>query len=180
MTKFILNSYELSYSQRCTDLKLLPLCFKREINDLLFFFKCLHGSVKVDFSTEFAFLASPRSLRSASDELLSAQPVRTECFKASYFNRIVRLWNLLPVSIRRCESFTTFKKHVNSFYVDKFASFNVDNNCTWTSTCRCQGFLSLLNSFHCLLSCCRHIQRLCLFCRALACFIVKFACMKFL
>ena len=140
MTKFILNSYDLSYVQRCTDLKLLPLSFRREINDLLFFFKCLHGSVKVDFSTEFAFLTSPRSLRSASEELLSAQPVRTECFKSSYFNRIVRLWNLLPVCIRQCESFSTFKKQLNSFYVDKFASFNVENYCTWTSTCRCQGF----------------------------------------
>ena len=140
MTKYILNSYDLSYVQRCTDLKILPLCFRREINDLLFFFKCLHGLIHVDFRSEFVFINSSRDLRSANDLLLSAQPVRTECFKSSYFNRIVRIWNLLPLLTRQCTSLNSFKQKVTLFYVDKFVNFNVDRFCSWTSTCRCQGY----------------------------------------
>jgi hypothetical protein len=127
-------------SQRCTDLKILPLCFRRKINDLLFFLKIIHGFIHVDFSSEIVINNSSRDLRSTNDKLLSAQSVRTECFKSSYFNRIVRLWNILPLDIRQCTPFKTFKQKVTLFYVDKLANFNVDQFCTWTSTCRCQGF----------------------------------------
>jgi hypothetical protein len=140
MSKYILNSYEISYVQRCTDLHILPLCFRREINDLVFFFKCLHGSVRVDFSTDFTFVNPTRGLRSARGELLAAQPVRTESFKASYFNRIVRLWNILPAQVRQCTTVNTFKENVTLFYADKLLTFNTEIFCTWTSTCRCQGF----------------------------------------
>ena len=141
MSKYVLNSYDdLSYVQRCIDLKTLPLCFRREINDLLFLFKCLHGFIHVDFSTEIVFMNPSRSLRSASGELLAAQPTRTECFKSSYFNRVVKLWNVLPTHVRRCDSFSVFKARLTAFYIDKLVDFNTENFCTWISTCRCQGF----------------------------------------
>ena len=38
-TKCILNNYfDFSYAERCIKLSILPLCFRREINDLLLFF----------------------------------------------------------------------------------------------------------------------------------------------
>ena len=111
--------------QRCTDLKILPLCFRREIIDLLFFF---YGLIHVDFSSEFVFINSSHDFRSANDLLLSAQPVRTKCFKSSYFNRIVRLWNFLPLLTRQCTSLNAFKHKVTLFYIDKFV--NVDPKAT--------------------------------------------------
>ena len=38
-TKYILNNYsDFSYAERCIKLSILPLCFRREIIDLFFFF----------------------------------------------------------------------------------------------------------------------------------------------
>ena len=45
---------------------------------------------------------------------------RTDIFKFSFFNRIVDLWNNLPVNIRTLDSFCSFKNKVNNFYFDKF------------------------------------------------------------
>ena len=36
-----------SYQDRCNDLNLLPLCFRREITDLVLFFKCLNKDTKI-------------------------------------------------------------------------------------------------------------------------------------
>jgi hypothetical protein len=87
-------------SQRRTNLKILPLCFRRKINDLLFFLKIIHGFINVDFSSEIVFSNSSRDLRSTNDKLLSAQSVRMECFKSSYFNPIVRLWNMQQLALQ--------------------------------------------------------------------------------
>jgi hypothetical protein len=42
MTRFILHYPNQSYQQRCSNLEILPLSYRREINDLTFFFKCVH------------------------------------------------------------------------------------------------------------------------------------------
>jgi len=140
MSRFILLSNDISYNDRCMILEILPLSFRREVTDLLFLFKCMHGLIRCDFSPEITLVNSSSGLRSANEVLLSAKPVRTEMFISSYFNRIVHLWNVLPFTIRDCSSFNVFKQKLLSYYKDKIPSYNVDNSCTWTSTCRCQGF----------------------------------------
>lgn len=142
MSKFLLNNFDISYSQRCNDLRILPLSFRREINDLLFIFKCMYGNFNVDFN-EFCVREPSTNLRSSNGILLSLNLVRTETFMHSYFNRVVHLWNILPLSIRSCTSLTSFKQLLTEFYIDKLISFNPDDLCTWVSTCRCQGF------YHC-------------------------------
>ena len=39
----ILSYPDVKYSERCTILNLLPLSFRRDWADLIFYFKCLHG-----------------------------------------------------------------------------------------------------------------------------------------
>ena len=48
---------------------------------------------------------------------------RTDVFKNSFFIRICRLWNELPLSIRESTSLSIFRKNLLAFYYDKF---NVD------------------------------------------------------
>ena len=45
---------------------------------------------------------------------------RTDVFKSSFFNRIVNLWNGLPVAIRTIDRVSLFSKKVNQFYISKF------------------------------------------------------------
>ena len=48
---------------------------------------------------------------------------RTDIFKNSFFVRICRLWNTLPLSIRESNTLLIFRKNLMAFYHDKF---NVD------------------------------------------------------
>ena len=62
-TKYILNNYsDMSYAERCIQLSILPLCFRREIIDLMLFYKYLHNYVDCDFSSYFELVGSLHSL----------------------------------------------------------------------------------------------------------------------
>jgi len=137
MSRYIIGD-QLSYPERCKILNILPLSFRREIFDLTFMYKCLCGSTSMLFDNEITVLQSNSSLRSSSQGVkLNSKLVKTETFKASYFNRVVRLWNSLPSDLRCSESMQTFKNKLNVFYRNKLESYSVDNSCSWTSYCRC-------------------------------------------
>ena len=40
---------------------------------------------------------------------------RTELFRSSFFPRVARLWNNLPISIRKRESLSMFKKDLRLY-----------------------------------------------------------------
>ena len=110
MTRFICGESDLSYSERCQNLELLPLSYRREIADLIFCFKYLHGFMNVDFSDALHILSSSVCLRSSHNGLLLKETqTRTEHFKSMYFNRLPHLWNILPRDIRDCDNMNSFK-----------------------------------------------------------------------
>ena len=113
-------------------LSILPLCFRREINDLLLFF---------NYSLSyFELVGSLHSLRSSSNGTLLKLPrVKTTALQSSYFYRIVRLWNSLPRDIREASSVFSFKKYINNLYFSRLANFNIYERCTWSLACTC-GF----------------------------------------
>ena len=45
---------------------------------------------------------------------------RTDALKFSFFNRIVNLWDGLPVAIRTIDRLSLFSKKGNQFYSSKF------------------------------------------------------------
>ena len=55
-----------------------------------------------------------------SEAILAKGRFRTDVFKLSFFNRIVGLWNGLPVAIRTIKQVSLFSKQVNQFYLDNF------------------------------------------------------------
>ena len=92
-TKYILNNYsDMSYAERCIKLSILPICFCREIIDLVLFYKYLHNYVDCDFSSYFELVGSSHTLRSSNKcPLLKLPRVKTTALQVPYFYRIVRL-----------------------------------------------------------------------------------------
>ncbi len=69
---------------------MLSLCYVREIQDLVFFYKALYGYVDVDISNYVSFINHNRSRLTLNPSLLLQVPLcRTTTFKNSYFNRTV-------------------------------------------------------------------------------------------
>lgn len=141
-TNFILQYPDLTYNDRLLELSLLPLSFRREINDLLTFFRCKNNMYDLSLDNFVVFnsdIQGRPTTRSSSDPLLLIQQnFKTFSHKITFFNRIVPIWNQLPLHIRSSPSLVSFKHHVSEFYKCKFTDiFDTSNTCTWISFCHC-------------------------------------------
>jgi len=137
-TKYILNDYTSTYKDRLLQCNLLPLSYRRECLDLQFLFKCLKDEIIVDVA-QFTSV-NPHPLRSVPHSVFDFKVpfCCTDSFKFFYFNRVVRLWNSLPYSIRTCNTVSTFKTHLKKMYHNKLCDvFMSDNTCTWAALCNC-------------------------------------------
>ena len=121
-TGWILRSRigEISYQERLQSLDMLPLCYDREIQDLVFFYKALYGYV--DVGNYVSFVSHDRSRLTLNPSLLLQVPLcRTTTFKNSYFNRTVHLWNVV-CRIASPNSFVTLFTFKNFSFEVKFVS----------------------------------------------------------
>ena len=142
-TRWILKErlHESSYKERLIKLNLLPLCYDREIMDLIFFYNCLYGISPIDVNNFVNFIPHTRTRNCFNPEiLLKTQSCNTSSFKASYFNRITKLWNIMckvapPSSLGTLSSFKNF---VTNYYFDLLANvFDIDQPCTWSAFIDC-------------------------------------------
>ena len=124
---------------RLDRLDILPLSFRREITDLIYFFNCKITHLNIDRYVSFNVTQGHPTTRLSSDPYMLTVPrYKTESNNYFYFQRIVPIWNQLPLSARSAISLSLFKSQVSQFYRTKFSSsFSVDNICTWTSFCHC-------------------------------------------
>lgn len=139
-TKSILSDFNLSYKERLLSLGMLPLSYRREITDLSFLFKCIHGVYDVDVSRfNITRATNTINLRSAeSGPLFRHGMCRTVTFQSSFYNRTLDVWNTLPGNIRNCTTPASFKRSLKLHYYNKLAcTFDPDNTCSWVSVCRC-------------------------------------------
>ena len=101
----------LNYKDRCVNMNILPLSFRREMADIKLFFKSMESKL-----------------------------VRTETYKGYFSNRIVTLWNKLPPELRLDHSLDIFVGELDNFSCNKFKdTFTSIDICSWRSTCRCQA-----------------------------------------
>ena len=121
-TRFILGR-DYSENERLSKLNLLPLQYRREINDLVFFFKCFKNIYKLNIFNYVSFRSCIKPLRNVDHLTLYVPFSRTGVFKNSFFVRICRLWNELPLGIREFTLLSIFRKNLLAFYYDMF---NVD------------------------------------------------------
>ena len=86
--------------------------------DLCFFFKCLTGYI--DFNVlSFVTFKAPKYNITNSEAKLVKSLFKTDVFKFSFFNRIVDLWNCLPLDIRSVEHLSSFKNSIDKFFLNK-------------------------------------------------------------
>ena len=118
-TRFIVGK-ELNYNERLKKIELLPLVYRREILDLIFFYKCFKGICELDISQYVSFRIYTRNLRGIDNLTLSVPFSRTEAFKNSYFIRICRLWNGLPLHVRESDTLSVFRRKLYLLYGGKY------------------------------------------------------------
>ena len=137
-TRWIMMSKrgELSYKERLSALNLLPLSYDREIKDLVFLYKALFGYVNVDVSNFVSFVCHGRTrLSNSSKYILQSQICRTNTFQSSYYNRVVKVWNIVckDICLNTVSSPNTFKCLVKRRYSSIFVSiYDVNLSCTWS------------------------------------------------
>ena len=93
-TRWILQTRvgEVSYKDRLIKLDLLPLSYDRELKDLSFLCKCVYNHIDLNVHCFVDFISHGRAR--LSNSLNQKTPTcRTSTFQASYFNRIIKLWN---------------------------------------------------------------------------------------
>ena len=82
-TRFICTNNELSYRERFQKLNLLPINYWLELLDLVFFFKCMNGLVKLNISN-FVSFNQGRTRCSTAGVHLKTSRTRTSCFRDSF------------------------------------------------------------------------------------------------
>ena len=90
-TRFILGR-DYSEYECLSKLNLLPLKYCREINDLVFFFKCLNNIYKLNIFNYVSSRSCTKQLRNVDHLTLDVPFSRTDVFKNSFVVRICRLW----------------------------------------------------------------------------------------
>ena len=106
-TRFILGR-DYSEYERLSKLNLLPLKYCREINDLVFFFKCLKNICKLNIFDYVSFRFCTKPLKNVHYLTLDVPFSRTDVSKNSFFVQICHLWNDLPLSIRESNTLSIF------------------------------------------------------------------------
>ena len=137
-TAWILQSKhgEITYQQRLMNLNLLPLCYEREISDLVFFFKALFGNTDLDVNTFVSFSNNNLTRLCQNPSLNLKVPLcKSNTFKASYFNRLVKIWNytckILPPTT--FATLSSFKRNIRSTYKHLLGTmFDIEMPCTWS------------------------------------------------
>ena len=137
-TKFILNDYSSDYKSRLCKLHLLPLMFRLELNDVMFFVSSLKSENKDHFDILKYVCFSSCGTRSSSSFKLKHMSSKCNRQLHSYFFKLPRIWNSLPPIDPYTVSFSTIKSRITSHLIDHFLdNFDSDNPCTYHYTCPC-------------------------------------------
>ena len=133
-TKYILHDYSSDYFARLSSLKLLPLMYRLEMSDIMFFLSSLrHPTPQFNIMDHFSFCSS--KTRSSSHSKLRHKFPSSSSSHHSFFTRFPRLWNYLP-TIDVKESLTAIKKELDQFFISHFqANFGPTNHHTFHIIC---------------------------------------------
>jgi hypothetical protein len=150
-TNYILNNpkkpspLHIDYKTRLTTLNLLPLLFRHEFYDLIFFIKSLnnmHSFNIMDYS-QFQDDNTTRVTRNRAHGLTLLTP-KLKLVSSSQFypSRLARTWNSLHIDLRTKlvspAPLPFIKKLLNEYYLDRLSNlFDPDDLCTYVSACPC-------------------------------------------
>jgi hypothetical protein len=144
-TMYIMSDSVSSYKERLLSLDLLPLSYRRDYLDLLFYYNSINDRIDINMLhlPSFVHADNPRTRLNHDDKLLPVTIRKYNVYQGFYQNRIVQLWNTLPYEIRDLEITpngynSPFKMGLKHWYMERlFTVFNSDDICTWLTTCSC-------------------------------------------
>ena len=144
MTRYVFNYAEVDYKDRLLMTNILPLTMRREYTDIVFFWKCLYGNYDVDVNDFVSFFSGGCSTWNSLDSgFLMVPPLcRTDCFKRSFFNRIVPMWSSLPSNVRHITSYSSFISSLKHLMFEKMNTSFVSNDCCFFKCMCCNCRLS--------------------------------------
>ena len=111
---------------------ILLLTRRLEYTDIVFFWKCLYGNYDVDDNDFVSFFSDGGcSTRNSIDYgFLMVPPLcRTDCFKPSFFNRIVPMWNFSPSNVRHITNYSSFISSLKRLMFEKMNTSFVSSDC---------------------------------------------------
>ena len=115
-TKRIKCLSTLNYEQRLSSLGLSSLSARRQYNDVMLLYKCLHEFSNIQL-TDLKISVCKLSSRGAGFRLKHYKP-RSTLLASGFYCRAVKLWNSLPITVPKSNSIGAFKKatikHFNS------------------------------------------------------------------
>ena len=82
-------------------------------------FKIIHGKVDLNFDEYFTFNTANTRGHPLKLNMVSS---RINCHKYHFFNRVVKVWNFLPVSVVMADNFCDFKKNIYNIDVTNFCT----------------------------------------------------------
>ena len=95
---------DLSYRDRLIILDLIPVSYWFEYLDLVFFYKCRNGLFNFNIFKYVTPYSKSRVTRN-SFITIDYKPNLSKTFRDSYFNRIIPLWNSLPLNTKESTTF---------------------------------------------------------------------------
>ena len=104
----------------------LPVCFRIMFKILLMVYKCLHDMAPPYLANVIKPRKTSRSLRFTTMEYLEEQRSRLVIYGDRSFSVAgPKLWNNLPLQIRKSSSIQSFKKELKSHLFKNFLSFGL-------------------------------------------------------
>ena len=145
--KYIFHDYSSDYFARLSSLKLLPLMYRLEMSDIMFFLSSLrHPTPQFNIMDHFSFCSS--KTRSSSHSKLRHKFSSSSSSHHSFFTRFPRLWNYLP-TIDVKKSLTAIKKELHQFFISHFqAKFDPTNHHTFHIICPCNSCSKIPSSIN--------------------------------
>jgi len=128
-TRYILPNTGLSYKERLTKLKLLPLSYWHELNSIILFYKLINNQYNVHLNNLISH-KNTRTTRHSSTHDIMVPLCRTKLFQNSYYCILPKIWNSLPEEVKLSPSTNTVKKKLQNYYFN--ASINLYD---WKTVC---------------------------------------------
>lgn len=134
-----------NYRERLLECNLLPLTFRREITDIIFFLKSLNSYTGFISSDYFQFQTNRGGMITRNQKKGLTLKIPTSKYAATaqlYPPRLAKLWNTLPIPIRgeivTLSKPDQIKRILIPYYWRKFDTyFDSENTCTWVHVCYC-------------------------------------------
>ena len=134
-TKYILQDYSSDYKTRLIALNMLPLMMIYELNDIMFFIRNVkEPSESFNIMRYVSFNAT--NTRSGRNKLIHIR-APSNSKRNFYFNRLVRLWNALPIMDLSLSMESLRSKVKNFLWLTFTASFVSNNTCSFHFFCPC-------------------------------------------